>query len=104
MGMSCSLVFALLVAAGAPDGTVHVGPELPAVVPPRAGPPGVLAAFDAPANCLAWSADGRRVAAGAPDGTVHVIDAATGKAKSFTTFKDDAVTAVALSPDGQVLA
>jgi hypothetical protein len=85
---------AMLVAGAPPDKDA----------PGRAGPPRVLVKFDTPVTCLAWSADGRRVAAGAPDGTVHIIEAATGKVRAIPTFKGDAITALALSPDGKVFA
>ncbi|HKB02044.1 MAG TPA: hypothetical protein VKD90_07480, partial [Gemmataceae bacterium] len=92
-----SAVAALLVAGAPPDKEAPTGAR-------RAGPPRVLAKFDTPVTCLAWSADGRRVAAGSPDGTVHVIEAAIGTVRSIPTFKGDAVTALALSPDGKVFA
>lgn len=88
-------------AGGPPDETAPKGELRP---PGRTGPPRVLAKFDAAVTCLAWSADGRRIAAGAPDGTLHVIEAATGKVRSGPTLKGDAVTTLALSPDGKAFA
>jgi hypothetical protein len=59
-------------------GLLGLPPAFAGDTPARTGPPRVLAEFDGPVTCLAWSADGRRLAADSVDGTVHVVEVGTG--------------------------
>ena len=72
---------------------VPKGGQVKVTSPLRSGLPRILVEFKTVVTCLAWSADGPRIAAGTPDGTVHVSEVATGKVRSFPTYKNDAVPA-----------
>jgi eukaryotic-like serine/threonine-protein kinase len=54
-------------------------------------------------NCLAWSADGRRLAFGCDGGVVHLWEPARGKKQKLEVAGKDVVS-VAFAPDGRTLA
>lgn len=88
--------------AFAPDGKrMLVGKPL-ALLDPANGR--VIAPLDGVAECLAFSGNGRMAISGGNDGRVRLWDTASGKEISRSHGHDQPVTALAIAPDGRLIA